>query len=167
MKRKIEVGIVREYDYYQVILPVKLKYPKDYKRHIFKSDYYFNSELTRAEIEQLLEKYREYELVEVNIILTLFDNGYLAIPESINAKWLTDKQLRYALSWWTPTLATTSSWFDLDYNGRLVSVEGVGFGGTTCERRMVTIEDTEILKINNRSYSDYLIAGLYQKSVRE
>lgn len=51
MKRKIEVGITREYDYYQVILPVKLKYPKDYKRHIFKSDYYFNSELTRAEIE--------------------------------------------------------------------------------------------------------------------
>ena len=86
MKRKIEVGIIREYDYYQVILPVKLKYPKDYKRHIFKSDYYFNSELTRAEIEQLLERYDECDLTEVNIILTLFDNGYLAIPESINAK---------------------------------------------------------------------------------
>lgn len=167
MKRKIEVGIIREYDYYQVILPIRLKYPKDYKGCIFKSDYYFNSELTRAEIEQLLERYDECDLTEVNIILTLFDNGYLAIPESINAKWLTDKQLRYALSWWTPTLATTSSWFDLDYGGGLVSIEGVGFGGTTCERRMVTIEDTEILKINNRSYSDYLIAGLYQKSVRE
>lgn len=99
--------------------------------------------------------------------MTLFDNGYLAIPESINAKWLTDKQLRYALSWWTPTLATTSSWFDLDYGGGLVSIEGVGFGGTTCERREIIIEDTEILKIDNRSYSDYLIAGLYQKSVRE
>ena len=42
--------------------------------------------------------------------MTLFDNGYLAIPESINAKWLTDKQLRYALSWWTPTLAPTSKY---------------------------------------------------------
>lgn len=167
MKRKIEVGIVREYDYYQVILPVKLKYPKDYKRHIFKSDYYFNSELTRVEIEQLLERYDECDLTGVNIILTLFDNGYLAIPEPINAKWLTDKQLRYALSWWTPTLATTSSWFDLDYKGELISIEGDGFVDITCERRMVTIEDTEILKINNRSYSDYLIAGLYQKSVRE
>ena len=57
MKRKIEVGITRKYDYYRVVLPVKLKYPKDYKEYIFKSDYYFNSELTRAEIEQLLERY--------------------------------------------------------------------------------------------------------------
>lgn len=166
MKRKIEVGIIREYDYYQVVLPVKLKYPKDYKRHIFKSDYYFNSELTRVEIEQLLEKYREYELVEVNILLTLFDYCYSAIPGSTNAKWLTDKQLRYALSRWTSTLATTSSWFDLDYNGELVSIEGVGFGGTTCERREIIIEDTEILKTDNRLDHEYLIAGLYQKSVR-
>lgn len=167
MKRKIEVGIVREYDYYQVILPIRLKYPKDYKGRIFKSDYYFNNELTRIEIEQLLEKYREYELVEVNILLTLFDYNYLAIPESTNAKWMTDKLLRSALSRWTPTLATTSSWFDLDYNGGLVNIEGVGFGGTTCERREIIIEDTEILKRDNRLDHEYLIAGLYQKSVRE
>lgn len=81
---------------------------------------------------------------------------------------MTDKLLRYALSWWTPTLATTSSWFDLDYSGELVSIEGVGFGGTTCERREIIIEDTEILKIDNsRLEGEYLIAGLYQKSVRE
>lgn len=50
MKRKIEVGIVREYDYYRVVLPVKLKYPKDYKENIFKSDYYFNHGLSKVDI---------------------------------------------------------------------------------------------------------------------
>lgn len=167
MKRKIEVGITRKYDYYRVVLPVKLKYPKDYKEYIFKSDYYFNNGLAKVEIEQLLELYNKCELTEVNILLTLFNHNYQAIPESINAKWMTDKLLRYALSWRTPTIATTSPWFDLDYGGGLVSIEGVGFGGTTCERREIIIEDTEILKIDNRLKVEYLIAGLYQKSVRE
>ena len=165
MKRKIEVGIVREYDYYQVILPVKLKYPKDYKKLIFKDNRFFSDGLHRVEVEQLLNLYSKCELIEVNVFLTLFDYNYS--PGLTNTKWLTDKLLRHALSWWTPTLATTSSWFDLDYGGGLVSIEGVGFGGTTCERREIIIEDTEILKIDNRLDCGYLIAGLYQKSVRE
>ena len=165
MKRKIEVGIVREYDYYQVILPIKLKYPKDYKRFIFKDDRFFNYGLSRVETEQLLELYSKCELIEVNVFLTLFDYNYS--PGPVNAKWLTDKLLRHALSWWTPTDTTYSSWFGLNLDGKLVCIDDENYKGFSCEQMEIIIEDTEILKINNRLDCDYLIAGLYQKSVRE
>lgn len=171
MKRKIEVGVVREFDYYQVILPVKIKYPKDYKRYIFKDNRFFNDELSKEEIEQLLELYSKCEITEVSVFLTLFDYNYSVIPGLMKAKWLTDKLLRHALSWWTPTSTTFSSWFDLNSEGKLVCIDNENYSGFTCEQREIMIEETEILKIHNNRLdllsSDYLIAGLYQKSVRE
>lgn len=57
MKRKIKVGISRESDYYQITLPVKIRYPKKYKDTIFKGPFFFNSMITRLEVDQITWKH--------------------------------------------------------------------------------------------------------------
>jgi len=93
MKRRIEIGIVREFDYYQVVLPVKFRYPKKYKDTIFESPFFFNSMITRLEVDQILGKVKGCEIAEISVMLTLFDYNY-STPGIVSAKWLTDKKTK-------------------------------------------------------------------------
>lgn len=83
----------------------------------------------------------------------------------MGAKWLTDKKLRYILSHWTPISAITSSMFKLDWKDKLVASDPSD-KYIVQETRDIIIDDTDILKIDNRLDDEYLIARLYQMSVR-
>lgn len=163
MKRKIKVGISRESDYYQITLPVKIRYPREYKDTIFEGPFFFNSMITRLEVDQILGNTKGCEIVEIKILLTLFDYNYS--NQGVGAKWLTDKKLRYILSHWTPISAITSSMFKLDWKDKLV-VSDPSDKYIVQETRDIIIDDTDILKTDNRLDDEYLIARLYQMSVR-
>lgn len=164
MKRKLEIGIVREFDYYQVVLPVKIRYPKKYKDTIFESPFFFNSMITRLEVDQIFGNTKGCEIAEISVMLTLFDYNY-STPDIVSAKWLTDKKLRYILSRWTPVSAIASPYFKLNLFGELV-VHDPGDKYIVQEMREIVIEDTDILKTEDRLDDEYLIARLYQMSVR-
>lgn len=164
MKRKLEIGIVREFDYYQVVLPVKIRYPKKYKDTIFESPFFFNNRITRREVDQILGKAKGCEIAEISVMLTLFDINY-STPGIVKAKWLTVKQLRHILSYWTPTSVITSPHFKLNWKGELVASE-ISDRNTVQETREIIIDNTDILKTDDRLDDEYLIARLYQMTVR-
>lgn len=163
MKRNVKIGIAREFDYYQITLPVKIRYPKKYKDTIFDSPFFFNNKITRLEVDQILGRAKGCEIAEVSVLLTLFDYNY-SIQGMIGAKWLTDKKLRYILSHWTPASAITSSNFILNWKGELV-VQNPCDKYIVQETREIIIDDEDILKTDDRLDDEYLIARLYQMSV--
>jgi hypothetical protein len=164
MKRKLKIGIVREFDYYQVVLPVNIRYPKKYKDTIFESPFFFNNRITRLEVDQILGKAKGCEVTEISVMLTLFDINY-SIRSIVDAKWLTDKKLRHILSHWTPTSAITSPNFKLNLFGELI-VHDPGDRYIVQEIRDIIIDDKDILKTDDRLDDEYLIARLYQMTVR-